>query len=137
MIASAILVPAVTTALASVVTSLITAQRAPTADAAGASKPVNKEPGSLPSGRMQNQKLTSLGQTLLQAPSTELRNSGMNIKHAKGFGIAVGGMAAQEAGHKVANNGGTLSKVLGAAMIVGGKVAQEVGAEKFAGAARA
>ena len=85
---------------------------------------------------MQDQKLTNLGQTLLQTPSTELRNSGMNARHAKGLGIAVGGMAAQEAGQKMATSGGTLSKVMGAAMIVGGKVAQEYGADKFAGAGR-
>lgn len=137
MIASALLVPAVTTAMATVVTSLITAQRAPTPNAAGAFEQTNAKPGSPPSGRMQSQKLTSLGQTLLQAPSTALRNSDMNAKHAKGFGIAMGGMAAQEAGQDIATRGGTLSKVLGAAMIVGGKVAQEYGADKFAGAGRA
>ena len=136
MIAAALLVPAVTTALASAVTSLITAQRAPAPNTTGASRQTNEEPGSRPSGRMQNQKLTNLGQTLLQAPSTALGGSGMNTKHAKGFGIAVGGMAAQEAGQKMATGSGTLCKVLGAAMIVGGKVAQEFGAGKFENAGR-
>ncbi|MCM2377002.1 hypothetical protein [Pseudomonas marginalis] len=60
----------------------------------------------------------------------------MNTKHAKGFGIAVSGMAAQEAGQKIATQGGTLSKVLGAAMIVGGQVAQAYGADKFDNAGR-
>lgn len=136
MIASALLVPSVTTAIASVVTSLISAQRAPTPNAAGALRQTNENPASRPSARMRDQKLTHLGQTLLQAPSTVLSNSGMNTKHAKGFGIAVGGMAAQEAGQKMAAGSGTLCKVLGAAMIVGGKVAQEFGAGKFENAGR-
>ncbi len=136
MIAAALLVPAVSTALASAVTSLITAQRAPAPNTAGASRQTNEEPGSRPSGRMQNQKLTNLGQTLLQAPSADLRNSGMNARHAKGFGIDMGGMATQEAGQKLATSGGTLSKVLGAAMSVGGKVVQEYDADTFDHASR-
>ncbi|MCD7039162.1 MULTISPECIES: hypothetical protein [Pseudomonas fluorescens group] len=131
MTIAALLAPAVTSALASVVTSLITAQRAPTPNDAGASTHKNVEPSSRPPGRMQNHKLTNLGQTLLQAPSTELRDSGMTAKHAKGFGIAMGGMAAQEAGQKMASGGGSLSKALGIAMVVGGKVAQSYGADKF------
>lgn len=136
MIASAIIVPALTSAIASGITSLITAPRAPTANTAGAFKQTNEDSGSRPSGRMQNQKLTNLGQTLLQAPSTALGGSAMNTKQAKGFGIAVSGMAAQEAGQKIATRGGTLSKVLGAAMIVGGQVAQAYGADKFDNAGR-
>jgi hypothetical protein len=85
---------------------------------------------------MQNQKLTSLGQTLLRQPAAQLRNNGMNAKHAKGAGIAMGGMAAQEVGQKMAASSGTLSKILGAAMLVGGKAAQELGAEKFDNAGR-
>ncbi|WP_339539964.1 hypothetical protein [Pseudomonas sp. RA_5y_Pfl1_P24] len=77
-----------------------------------------------------------MGQTLLQAPSADLRNSGMNARHAKGFGIDMGGMATQEAGQKLATSGGTLSKVLGAAMSVGGKVVQECDADTFDHASR-
>ncbi len=90
--------------------------------------------GSPPSGRMQDHKLTSLGQTLLQGPSSQMGDSGMNAKHAKGAGIALGGMAAQDVGKTLANSSDTWSRVLGALMTEGGKAAQLYGAGKFGNA---
>ena len=134
MVASALIVPVVSNVLSSVVTSLITAPKAPAQNAAGASRQMDHAANSPPSGRMRDHKLTSLGQTLLQGPSSQLCNSGMNAKHAKGAGIALGGMAAQEAGKNLANSSGTLSRVLGALMTEGGKAAQLYGAVKFGNA---
>lgn len=123
MTIAALLAPEVTSSLASVATALMTSSKAAEQPFPASLTQTMDAAGARPFSRRQPQKLTNLGQVLLQS-----RNCGMS---AKGVGIAVGGMAVQEAGQKLASSGCPLSKALGLVMIVGGKVAQAHGAEKF------
>jgi len=133
MVAS-IVAPVVASLASSVVTSFIQPSTAPAPNPAGASRQMDHAAGSRPPGHGQNHIPTHLGKILLQGNLSQLCNSGMNAKHAKGAGIALGGMAAQEVGKNLANSSGTLSRVLGALMTEGGKAAQLYGAGKFGNA---
>ncbi|WP_093512415.1 MULTISPECIES: hypothetical protein [unclassified Pseudomonas] len=123
MTIAALLAPEVTSSLASVATALITSSKVAEQSHPASLTQTIDAAGSHPFSRRQAQKLTNLKQVMLQS-----RNCDMS---AKGVGIAVGGIAVQEAGQKLAASGGLLSKALGLVMIVGGKVAQAHGAEKF------
>jgi hypothetical protein len=138
MIASAIIVPAVTSALASVASSLILPQR--TSDA-GASAQTSANASCRPLDRRQGQKLTSLQQQILESsqgcfPKTRPDSASVNAQKAKGVGIVMGGAVVKDVGHTIANSHGTLGKVLGTAMALGGQVAQLYGAEKIQNADR-
>ncbi|MBC3233131.1 hypothetical protein [Pseudomonas lurida] len=135
MIASALLAPAATSLIASVVTSLVTP--------APASTPTNpRTPSQANAGRhtpvqprMQNQRLTSLGQTLLQGAGTLFPTARYNhSEQAKGAGYMAGGAAAEGIGKRLGSSGGMLTKAFGAAMVMGGRVAQEYGQNKYDGA---
>lgn len=139
MIASALLVPAATSALASAVTSLVTPQpastptNAGTSDQASAGRDVHAQP------RMQNQKLTSLAQTLLQGAGTFFPsaryNNDTNSEKAKGFVYTVGGAVAEGIGKRLGASGGMAAKLVGTVLVGGGRVAQEYGKDKCGSAA--
>lgn len=141
MIVSAIIVPAVTSAIASVASSLIRQQPMSTPSDAGLPKQTNGDRPSCWPSRRQDQKLTSLQQQILESsqncfPKMRPDSASVNAQRAKGVGIALGGAAIQDIGHNVATGHGTLGKVIGTAMALGGQVAQLYGAEKIENADR-
>lgn len=132
MIASALLAPAATSVLASMVTSLVTPAPASTPINARTSSQANAGRDTPVQPRMQNQRLTSLGQTLLQGAGTLFPTARYNnSEHAKGAGYMAGGAAAEGLGKRLGSSGGMLTKAFGAAMVMGGRVAQEYGKNKY------
>ncbi|MDO9343111.1 hypothetical protein [Pseudomonas pergaminensis] len=133
MNASALTAPVTASQIASVLTSLIAPQPAPTPTNAGtadlsAEKDVDVKP------RMQHQKLTSLGQTLLQSAGvllpTALHNN-ENKEKAAGAGLMAGGAAAEGIGKRIGSSGGIGAKALGAGLVFLGRAAQDVGKARY------
>ncbi|MBT1259415.1 hypothetical protein KHP07_03495 [Pseudomonas sp. VS40] len=148
MNASALTAPVTASPVASALTSLIAPQSAPTPTNAGtadlsAEKDVDVKP------RMQHQKLTSLGQTVLRgagalfptalhnnenkekAPGAGFIGGGAQKEKATGAGLMVGGAAAQGLGKKIGSSGGIAAKAFGAGLVYLGKAAQEVGKAQY------
>ena len=134
MIPSAILVPAATSVLSSVASSLLTPQPAPAPSSAAPSNQANVERHTHAQPRMQSQQLTSLGQTLLQGAATRFPtalHNGDTSGKAKGAAIMVGGAAAEGIGKRLATSGGMVGKAIGVGLVWGGRAAQEIGRGQY------
>lgn len=133
MIVSAVLIPAATSALSSVASSLLTPQSAPAPSSAATSNQANVKHDTQAQPRMQSQQLTNLGQTLLQGAATLFPTAlrGGPEEKAKGAGLMVGGAAAEGLGKRFGMSGGLLSKAVGAGLVYGGRAAQEFGKSRY------
>jgi hypothetical protein len=123
MIASAVLIPAATSALSSVASSLLTPQSAPAPSSAATSNQAN----------VKHDTQANLGQTLLQGAATLFPTAlrGGPEEKAKGAGLMVGGAAAEGLGKRFGMSGGLLSKAVGAGLVYGGRAAQEFGKSRY------
>ncbi|AKS06259.1 hypothetical protein [Pseudomonas trivialis] len=135
MIASALLIPAATSALSSVASSLLTPQSAQVPSGAVTSNKANVERDTRAQPRMQSLQLTNLGQTLLKGTGA-LFPTAMNIgeenkEKAKGGAIMVGGAAIEGVGKRLGTSGGLGTKVVGAGLVWGGRVVQEIGKDIY------
>lgn len=134
MIASAVLIPAATSVLSSVASSLLTPQPAQASSGAATSNQANVERDTHAQPRMQSQQLTNLGQTLLQGAATlfpTALHNGSSSEKTKGAGLMVGGAAAEGIGKRLGTSGGIASKIIGAGLVWGGRTAQEFGKNRY------